>query len=80
MKIYAYENHEGDKGIVIAETEEKAAEIFHKEYPDKKIVDNDRDWRNGNTFLYEVGTMENNKLFNVFPWQRNRRFLSLKVE
>lgn len=36
MKIYAYKNHEGDKGIVIAETEEKAAEIFHKEYPDKK--------------------------------------------
>ena len=62
-----YENREGDKGIVIAETEEKAAEIFHKEYPDKKIVDNDRDWRDGNTFLYEVGTMENNKLFNAFP-------------
>lgn len=68
MKIYAYENYQGDKGIIIAETEEKAIEIFHKEYPDKKIVDNDRDWWDGNTFLYEVGTVENNKLFNAFPW------------
>lgn len=76
MKIYAYENHEGDKGIVIAETEEKAAEIFHKEYPDKKIVDNDRDWWNGNTFLYEVGTMENNKLFNAFHGRGTVDFLT----
>lgn len=68
MKLFVYENYEGDRGVIIADTAEKAATIFHDEYPDRKIVDTDEEWRKGNSFLREFGAVENNKLFNILPW------------
>ena len=32
-KVFAYENSEGDKGIIIARSYNEAKAIFHKEYP-----------------------------------------------
>ena len=36
-KIYAYENSEGDKGIIIAYTEIEARRLFQEIYPKRKI-------------------------------------------
>lgn len=36
------------------EAEEKAAEIFHKEYPDREIVQSDHEWESGDVFLYRL--------------------------
>ena len=39
MKIFSYDICEDDKGIIFAETEEQAREIFEEEYPDIEVVD-----------------------------------------
>lgn len=45
-KIYAYENSEGDKGVIIARSMKAAVRLFHIKYPDRQIADNDDDyWR-----------------------------------
>lgn len=38
-KVFAYENSDGDKGIIIARSIDEAEKIFHKKYPERKIVD-----------------------------------------
>ena len=39
MRIFSYDICDGDKGIIFAETEEKAKELFRKDYPDIEIDD-----------------------------------------
>ena len=68
MTIYIYDIYEGDKGIIIADSINRAIEIFRREYPDIEVTDDDAHWRNGNAFLCGIGNVENNKLFNAFPW------------
>ena len=68
MIVFAYENYEGDNGIIIANSMNKAEEIFHEEYPEQKIVDNEFDWWDGGTYLEEMDYVENNKLYCCFPW------------
>lgn len=67
-KVYAYENSEGDKGIIVAKSIEKAEEIFKKEYPGRKIVHNMEDYWNNGAFLFEVGQVKKNTLYTTFPW------------
>lgn len=67
-KVFAYECGEGDKGVIIAKTKEKAAAIFHKEYPDRKIVDNIGDYDENGAFLFEVDNVKNNEIYIAFPW------------
>lgn len=68
MKLYAYENSEGDKGIIIADSMEKAKELFLQEYPTRTIVDNNDDYYKNGAYLFEVERVQNNKLFCAFPW------------
>ena len=68
MIVFAYENYEGDNGIIIADSMNKAEEIFHEEYPEWKIVDNEFDWYNGGAYLEEMDGVKNNKLYCCFPW------------
>ena len=73
-KVYAYENSEGDKGIIIANSLDDASELFKKEYPKRKIVDTSKDvldqneayWDNG-AYVFEMGEVSSNKLYCCFP-------------
>ena len=38
-KIFAYENSEGDKGIICAMSYEEAVKLFYQKYPNRKIMD-----------------------------------------
>ena len=71
LKIFAYENSDGDKGIICARSYENAEKIFYKKYPERKIMDpsnpEDNYWDNG-AYLFEMGKMKNNKLYCCFPW------------
>lgn len=67
-KVYAYENSNGDKGIIIAKNLEKAKQIFKKEYPNRKIADNDADYWNNGSYLFHMGIVKTDALYNAFPW------------
>lgn len=67
-KVYAYENSDGDKGIIIAKSYKEAEKIFYKEYPKRKIVDNDNGYWEDGAYLFEMDKIENNKLYCCFPW------------
>ncbi|HAU87854.1 MAG TPA: hypothetical protein DCW90_20930 [Lachnospiraceae bacterium] len=66
-KVFAYENSYGDKGIIIAKSYRGAERIFHKNYPKRKIVDNDADYWDNGTYLFEMEEVKNNKLYGCFP-------------
>lgn len=68
-KIFAYENSEGDRGIIIAYTEIEAKRLFQEKYPQIKIVDNDKDYYKSGAYMYELSELDNgNKLYCAFPW------------
>lgn len=69
-KLYAYENSEGDKGVIIATSLSEAIAIFKKNYPNRKVVDVDTNdyWDNG-AYVFEVGVLNGKrKLFCPFLW------------
>ena len=65
VKIFAYENNDGDQGIICAKSMEKAEEIFHETYP-KRNLDSDKRSENSAN-LFEVGEVKNNQLHCLFP-------------
>ena len=67
-KIYAYENSDGDKGIIIAKSYNDAKRIFHEKYPKRKIVEDDSIdyWDNG-SYLFEMDNVSDNELYCCFP-------------
>lgn len=67
-KIFAYENSEGDKGIIIAYTESEARALYKEKHPKRKIVDDDDYWNNG-AYLYEFCELsDKSELYCVFEW------------
>ena len=67
-KVFAYENSDGDKGIIIAVSIDEAKRIFHEKYPERTIVDNYCDYCQNGAYLFEMGKVDNNKLYCCFPW------------
>ena len=67
-KVFAYENSNGDKGIIIAKSMEQAEKLFHKEYPKRKIADNDEGYWDNGAYLFEAGEVKSGKLYCTFPW------------
>ena len=66
-KIYAYETYEDGKGIIIASSYKKARKIFEKEFSIPVVEDDDEEgYWNGGAYIYEVGSVENNKVYEVF--------------
>ena len=51
-KVFAYENSDGDKGIIIARSINEAEKIFHEKYPERKIVDNYYDYCQNGAYLF----------------------------
>lgn len=68
MKVFAYENSEGDKGMIIADSLDEARELFKKEYPERKLLDVDTDdYWNGGADVFEVDSLDkNSKLYCLF--------------
>ena len=67
-KVYAYENSNGDKGIIIAKSYDDAKRIFHEKNPKRKIVEDDSIdyWDNG-SYLFEMDNVRDNELYCCFP-------------
>ena len=68
-KLYSYDNYEGDKGVIIADSLEEAIEIYKKIYPKRKITNNQEEYFNDGCYLTEEGILDGaSKLFNTCPW------------
>lgn len=65
-KVYAYEICEGDKGIIIARSYKQAQKILKKEYDINATDDEEKYWNGEGAYLYEVGNVKNNCLYDTF--------------
>ena len=52
--IYSYDNYEGDKGIIIADSFDEAIELFHKKYPDRQIADDCKQYWDHGCYIEEI--------------------------
>ena len=68
-KLFSYDNSEGDKGVIIANSLEEACRIYKKHYPKRKIANtNDEYWECG-SYIVEEGVLNGKEeLFNTVPW------------
>ena len=53
-KIYAYDNYEGDKGIIIADSLNEAVAIYKNEYPDRQIATTSEQYWEHGCYIYEI--------------------------
>lgn len=67
-KVYAYEIFDGDKGVIIARTYNKACKILKKQYGIDITKDDEGYFSKGMAFLYEVGGVKNNHLYATFEF------------
>ena len=68
-KIYTYDNYEGDKGIIFANSFDEAMKIFKDYYPDRKIADNIEQYWNNGCYLEEMDFIPSeSKLYVTCVW------------
>jgi len=68
MNIYSYDNYEGDKGVIIADSYDEAIRLYKEEYPKRKIANNDEEYWDCGCYIEEIGMVEKGKLYNTEPW------------
>lgn len=67
--IYGYDNCEGDKGVIIADTMDEAIIIYKNKYPERNIANNIDEYWDGGCFLIEIGVLANkSELYVNCPW------------
>ena len=68
-KIYAYDNCDGDKGIIIADSMEEAIALFKEHYPDRNIATNlEQYWSHG-CYIEKVDDIPTeSKLYTTCEW------------
>lgn len=68
-KIYTYDNCDGDKGVIFADSFDEAIEIFKDNYPDRNIAENIRQYWDNGCFMEEVDFVPSeSKLYVTVEW------------
>lgn len=68
-KIYTYDNYEGDKGIIFADSFDEAVKIFKEYYPDRNIAEDIRQYWDYGCFMEEVDYVpKKSKLYVTVEW------------
>lgn len=62
LKVYGYDNFEGDKGIIIANNYEEAVKIYRENY-EREITDDPDKYVNGGCYLFDLGKVEKEKMY-----------------
>ena len=68
LKVYGYENSDGDKGIIIATSLKKAKKVYFKNYPKRKLVEDLTEYYEDGAFLFYAGDVKESTAYCVFPW------------
>ena len=68
MRVYSFEIWEGNRGVIIADSYEKATEILKEEY-DLDVTDDITEWKTGEkALLYDIGELKENALYVNVTW------------
>ena len=68
-KIYAYDNYEGDKGIIVADSYDKAIALFKEQYPHREVAKTQEQYLECGSYIYELDCLsEENRLYIVCEW------------
>ena len=68
-KIYTYDNYEGDKGIILADSFDEAIKIFKNQYPYRGIAENMEQYWNYGCFIEELDFVSSeSKLYAIIEW------------
>lgn len=68
-RVYTYDNFEGDKGIIVADSYEEAVKIFQEQYPDRKIAKAIDEYWNHGCYIEEIDFMyDESRLYVTCEW------------
>ena len=67
-EIYAYDNFEGDKGIIVANSYEEAIELYKKDYPDREIAETQGEYWSHGCFIEKLGTTETSEVYSIIDY------------
>lgn len=67
FRVYGYDNFQGDKGIIIANSYDEAVKVYREKY-DRKITDDHNEYMNDGCYLFDMGVVEENKMYVNAEW------------
>jgi hypothetical protein len=68
LKIFKYDNYEGDKGVIIAHSMDEAKRIFHGLFLHHEITGYGPAWYEGGTAIEELGAATDGSMYTVHAW------------
>lgn len=68
-RLYSFDNYEGDKGVIIADSYEEAVMIFEEQYPDRQIAETSSQYWNHGCYLEEIDFVDDgSRLYVTCDW------------
>ena len=68
-RLYSYDNYEGDKGIIIADSWEEAVALYKEQYPYREVAETNGQYWNGGCFIEEIDFVtEESRLYTTYEW------------
>lgn len=67
LKVYGYDNCEGDKGIIIAKNYSEAVKTYKQAY-DRNITEEHSEYMEGGCYLSDLGVVKENKVYVNAEW------------
>ena len=68
-RLYSYDNYEGDKGVIIADSFEEAVALYKEQYPDREVADTMKQYWDYGCYIEEIDFMpEESRLYVTCEW------------
>lgn len=62
MKLFVFDNYEGDKGVIVSENYDNALAAYRQIYS-RNVVDNHTDYVNGGCYLTDLGDIKEDGVY-----------------
>ena len=68
-KLYTYDNYEGDKGIIVADSWDEAVALYKEQYPDREVSETIEQYWDYGCYIEEIDFWtDEKKLHIVCEW------------
>lgn len=64
MKIYKFDNHNGDIGVITANNYDEAVMVYERTYK-RKVSETQAEYNTGGCYLIELGPIKENSVYTV---------------